>query len=301
MNGKYLHLFAAVSIASITSTLAACSSGGGSDDSDSTAASATQGQSTTNGTTTTADESTTAMGGGYEDANPVDGARLYDEFWAEGDAPEPTDDHPLWASRPDTTSNTRTGADTWRCRECHGWDYRGVEGAYAEGGHATGFPGILDTSLDKDTLFSFLKDSDGENAHAYGEAGLTDDEIWALVKFVLEEAEAPSLVDASGSCMGDATMGETYFTDGITPTAQGCGVDACHGPEGLTVPTGADTDFEDWLGLVASEDPWEFHHKVFYGSAGSGLMPSFIVLGATAQQVADVCAFAQTLPTEPVQ
>jgi len=30
------------------------------------------------------------------------------------------------ASRHDPESNPRTGADTWRCKECHGWDYKGV-------------------------------------------------------------------------------------------------------------------------------------------------------------------------------
>jgi len=37
---------------------------------------------------------------------------------------------PLWATQ---SSNTRSGKDTWRCKECHGWDYMGVDGAYGSG------------------------------------------------------------------------------------------------------------------------------------------------------------------------
>ena len=47
--------------------------------------------------------------------------------------PAPSGDHPMWARRPDAEANSRSGADTWRCKECHGWDYKGKDGAYAKG------------------------------------------------------------------------------------------------------------------------------------------------------------------------
>ena len=31
------------------------------------------------------------------------------------------------------TQMNASGSDTWRCKECHGWDYMGVDGAYAGG------------------------------------------------------------------------------------------------------------------------------------------------------------------------
>jgi mono/diheme cytochrome c family protein len=68
------------------------------------------------------------------------GGILYDMWWAVTGADEPTGDHPLWATQ---NTNTRTGPDTWRCKECHGWDYRGADGAYGSGSHFTGFVGVL--------------------------------------------------------------------------------------------------------------------------------------------------------------
>ncbi|MCU7893105.1 MAG: hypothetical protein KZQ78_16535 [Candidatus Thiodiazotropha sp. (ex Ustalcina ferruginea)] len=35
------------------------------------------------------------------------------------------------------------GFTTWRCKECHGWDYRGVDGAYSNGDRFTGISGVL--------------------------------------------------------------------------------------------------------------------------------------------------------------
>jgi thiosulfate dehydrogenase len=33
------------------------------------------------------------------------------------------------------------GDSTWRCKECHGWDYKGKAGAYSSGKHYTGIKG----------------------------------------------------------------------------------------------------------------------------------------------------------------
>src|SRR3990172_11800171 len=65
-------------------------------------------------------------------ANVAKGGQLYDKWWKAAGVAEPTGDHPLWATQ---TTNTRKGLDTWRCKECHGWDYKGKDGAYGSGSH----------------------------------------------------------------------------------------------------------------------------------------------------------------------
>ena len=71
------------------------------------------------------------------------GGRLHDKWWSETGAEQPIIDQALWAMQ---SSNTRSGSDTWRCKECHGWDYLGEDGAYASGSHFTGFPGVYDAA-----------------------------------------------------------------------------------------------------------------------------------------------------------
>ena len=68
------------------------------------------------------------------------GGQLYDNWWkATTEAKKPQDDHPLWKLQ---DTNKRKGYSTYRCKECHGWDYRGEEGAYSKGSHFTGFDGV---------------------------------------------------------------------------------------------------------------------------------------------------------------
>src|SRR3990172_16524 len=53
--------------------------------------------------------------------NPARGGQLYDEWWGVLGTEAPVEDQPLWVTQ---TTNTRSGGETWRCKECHGWDYR---------------------------------------------------------------------------------------------------------------------------------------------------------------------------------
>ncbi|MDO8687297.1 MAG: hypothetical protein Q7K41_01775, partial [Dehalococcoidales bacterium] len=105
------------------------------------------------------------------------GGTIYDKWWkaAEG-ATEPTGDQSLWATQ---TTNTRKGTDTQRCKECHGWDYNGKDGAYGKGSHLTGFTGVYTagTTKTKAQLLQIMKG--GNNAQhnfstVMGEAALQD-------------------------------------------------------------------------------------------------------------------------------
>ncbi len=73
------------------------------------------------------------------------GGRLYDTWWQVLGEPAPTATNPAYtASAP---AGKATGATTWRCRECHGWDYKGATGINGQGSAAfTGIKGILAAS-----------------------------------------------------------------------------------------------------------------------------------------------------------
>src|SRR3989304_6104209 len=62
-----------------------------------------------------------------QEGDPIRGGLLYDQWWDVLEVDAPAEDQPLWGTQ---TTNTRSGADSWRCKECHGWDYKGVDGAY---------------------------------------------------------------------------------------------------------------------------------------------------------------------------
>lgn len=219
--------------------------------------------------------------GGAIEGDEVRGGALYDNWWAVTGQDAPDDDHPLWASRPDPQSSER-GAATWRCKECHGWDYMGVAGAYGSGSHRTGFAGILGTQKTEAELIELLTDGDD---HAYGDV-LDEQSVADLAAFVVDGTiDVTTILAMDGSFMGDAEIGQAIYDD----TCSGC-----HGNNGLTRPPGADEGFEDFPGLVANDNPPEFLHKVRFGQPGTAMPPQAKELSNDA--LAGLGAYTQTLP-----
>ncbi len=230
------------------------------------------------------------------------GGRLYDRWWTEIFAAAPTTDHPLWAYRPDPVSNTRTGSATWRCKECHAWDYRGVDGAYGTGTHRTGFPGVLGTTLDGTAIFTLLKDPPNNgggpgvlNGHDYGMV-LLDTEINDLVAFVLSGVidQSPYIDSVTKEFFGDPLQGETHYTSSGSITCI-----TCHGSDGTSINFGT-IDAPEYVGTVAVNNPWELMHKIRVGQPGTS-MPSWTAEGGDDQGVADIGRYAQlNFPVECV-
>ena len=192
-------------------------------------------------------------------ASAVRGGALYDKWWAVAGASEPTSDHPLWASRPDTTTNTRTGSTTWRCKECHGWDYKGVDGAYAlPSSHHTGIGGIFGTILTAQEVFDVIKNADALNAqsapgHDFSTV-LSDADIWDLAKFVLEgPIDTDTIIDGSGNVLGTAATGMSLYENPVGTAVVACS--SCHGTDGLAIPPGAPATHDDFVGKIANDNP----------------------------------------------
>ena len=213
-----------------------------------------------------------------------DGAKLYDNWWKTLGLEAPENDQPLWATQ---STNTRSGADTWRCKECHGWDYKGAEGVYGAGSHATGFPGILSTaSMSVDEIVSWLNGAANPD-HDFS-SGLNEFAQQAMAKFIQTEmADSSPFINADGTVKGDPANGRELF--------EGTCV-ACHGVDGKKINFGS-ADEPEYVGTVAADNPWEFFHKASFGQPGEP-MPAGRALGWDLQQIADILAYAQTLPTK---
>lgn len=216
------------------------------------------------------------------------GARLYDKWWAELGVDAPTGDHPLWATQ---STNTRSGTDTWRCKECHGWDYMGVDGVYGSGSHMTGFAGVYSAAQSKsvEDLVAALKggtNPDHDFSPYMDDAALTD-----LATFMKEgPVDDREYIDyaAKAPKNADKDHGKQLF-DGLCA--------ACHGPDGMKINFHTPEEPE-FVGTVASDNPWEFFHKARFGQPGSDpAMPVTSDLGWSVQDAVDVMAYAQTLPT----
>lgn len=223
--------------------------------------------------------------GGGEATSPNSasrGGRLYDNWMKEAGVEEPGSDQPLWASQ---TTNTRSGVDTWRCKECHGWDYMGADGAYSSGSHFTGFLGVSGAaSKNSDEITAILT---GVTNADHDFSAMGEDAIADLVTFLqsglvdfttLIDSETKSPIDA------DATHGEELFAS--------CA--ACHGEDGLVLNFGNEEEPE-YIGTLALDNPLEFLHKVRAGQPGTS-MPAAMDGDWSMQDLLDLLAFAQTLP-----
>ena len=218
--------------------------------------------------------------------NPaVQGGRMYDKWWKAIGVDVPEGDQPLWATQ---SSNTRSGGDTWRCKECHGWDYKGADGVYASGSHATGFAGIWDAqSMSAEELTGWL-DGTSNADHNFAQY-MSEEQVSYLVAFIQEGmVDKSAFINADKTVVGgDAAHGEALFSGTCAE---------CHGDDGKTINF-ADGEEVEYVGTVASDNPWEFFNKASVGQPHEQ-MPSGLGLGWSQQDIIDVLNFAQTLPTE---
>ena len=219
------------------------------------------------------------------------GGRLYDNWISEIGASAPLTNQPLWA---DQSTNTRGGSDSYRCTECHGWDYKGAGGAYSSGSHFTGFTGVMRAgrTLTRDDLATVLNGSFNFK-HDFGQV-LSDSQVEALAAFL-----DIGLVDYSEFIVYETKKprGTPDLANGQLRYSRTCS--NCHGNDGLEINFGG-AGSPEYIGDIASANPWEFLHKVLFGQPGPKAeeMPAVSTRGWTDQDLVDLLGYAQALFTE---
>ncbi|MBN1453187.1 MAG: hypothetical protein JW963_19390 [Anaerolineales bacterium] len=214
----------------------------------------------------------------------VVGAQLYDKWYAALRIPAPQGDMPIWSRQ---STNTRSGAETWRCSECHGWDYKGVNGAYASGSHYTGFPSIILATADmsEEDIVAHLK---GENDPAHDFSSYLDENAMGQVAIFLKEGliDDSEYIDSISLKVinGDLEHGNDLYASTCSE---------CHGGDGTTIIFRTE-GVDETLGDVANRDPFRFLHRTRFGVAGTE-MPVGYTLGWTPADGRDVLMYAQTL------
>lgn len=214
------------------------------------------------------------------------GGKLYDNWMKTTQVATPPGNSPVWAAQ---TTNTRTGSDTWRCKECHGWDYKGKDGAYGKGSHLTGFPGVYSAATTRTVaeLTAILKGSANSN-HNFS-TYLNDAQISALAAFLKEGAmiDETQYIDYTTKKpkSADSAKGKQLYDNSCA---------ACHGADGKLLNFGS-AESPEYVGTLALDNPWELLHKIRFGQPGAA-MPSGAEQQWSIQDVIDILSHAQTLP-----
>lgn len=234
----------------------------------------------------------------YTNADGILGGILYDSFWA-------TEANYSKASDQNLVNKLKTYSDFFRCKQCHGWDLLGTNGAYINRGPKTNRPNVSSINLlniaktkSPQELFDAMKKTAGRRDVNYDLATynptsnasvgdqmpnytqlLSDKEIWALVKFMKNEViNNADLYDSQ--ITGSYPTGSIKFTNigkdgnatsGKTYYAQKCQV--CHGADGKLIPN-LDKTSGMTLGKFMRTKPNEAQHKIKFGQLGSSMTAS---------------------------
>ncbi len=191
------------------------------------------------------------------------GGKLYDDWAREVGKDFPKDRHPAYPKG----QNVPEGSSSWRCVECHGWDYKGAAGIQGLRKLAGAHPSpILDILRDETHgMDRFLKFRD----------------LWDLASFVahgqteMNEFIAPRTKQARGTADED----QSFYFALCAP---------CHGDAGIEMRT------MPAMGRVASDNPWKALHKIMHGHPGE-FMPAWQA-ALSRKQIKNILAKLQTLP-----
>jgi thiosulfate dehydrogenase len=207
------------------------------------------------------------------------GGRLYDMWWGVLFQEPPETTHPAYPE-----SGQQSGAMTWRCVECHGWDYRGKDGAYAAGPHATGIKGVDGMAgAEPAAIAKIIRGP----AHGYTPEMVPDEALAALALFVSKGvfSMAPFIDTDSRAVRGDRERGRHVYQNV-------CAI--CHDFDGLAWIAGEEEGLNS-LAATSQANPWRAMHKIMNGQTYAD-MPALRVFGP--EVVRDVLSYTQTLPHE---
>lgn len=217
-------------------------------------------------------------------ANPTEawtlaaGGRIYDNWWEALDREEPKTTHPSYPS-----AGKQEGAVTWRCKECHGWDYRGKDGIYASGSHYTGFPGI-DGAIGRpvEQIMAVLRDQ----THQYSPDMIRDDELARVAAFVSRgQVDMSKIIDLKTRKIigGDLDRGRAIFQ---TVCA------ACHGFDGKLLNWGTREE-PAYVGTEGRNVPDEVLNKILNAHTGVQMVN---LRAFPVEDAFSVLAYTATLP-----
>lgn len=205
------------------------------------------------------------------------GAQLYDK-WYKLTGAEVDNTHPLYPS-----AGKKSGQNTWRCKECHGWDYIGKDGRYSKGSHYTGIEGLFPArNKTTDVLYNTLSG----DSHAFA-GKLSEADIRSLVAFIKKgQIDTTEAINAEGKGTGAVKNGANQY-------AANCA--DCHGNDGNDLDFNDKKDGIQGIGWLANDNPQETLHKIRWGHPGSD-MPSLIIdKGLSNLDAVDILTYSQTL------
>lgn len=217
--------------------------------------------------------------------DPTRGGRLYVAWDKLVSDTIPKRINPLW---PANTNYTVPAENTWRCVNCHSWDYTGSSSATQS---------TLFRNMDFPSLFNMMGkapedilpwlNGEADSQHDFS-AYLSQQDMHDLSAFLSMGLVTPDLIanTETRTVSGTLSVGEESYNEFCS---------SCHGMEGEKLNFGT-TQTPIFMGDLALENPWRIAHTIRYGHLTAHI-PAAESLGLAFSQQIDILAYAQTLPT----
>jgi cytochrome c553 len=206
------------------------------------------------------------------------GGQLYDNWMSVTEREPPEGTHPAYPAEGQTS-----GSSTWRCKECHGWDYMGAAGAYGSGSHSTGIKGVRGVDgMDPEAIHEIIMD----DTHGLTEEFRPHSAMEKLALFLSRgQIDMDRYIDRESKiARGNPRRGAAEFQTI-------CAV--CHGVDGTAINF-SDEAKPEYVGTVCAENPWEALHKIRFGQPGVGMIA---MIALDIEDQVDLLSYCQTLPT----
>ena len=218
----------------------------------------------------------------YQQGNLKNGAQLYDN-WLKITNAKPEGKHPLYPSEA-----KKSGKSTWRCKECHGWDYIGKKGRYSKGSHFTGISGVFHVQEENpEVLYESMTNKNA--GHDFSEY-LSKSQIFDLVKFLREgQVAIEPVIDDQGNGKGNSTHGKVLYEAHCSD---------CHGSGGNQIDFKGKKDGIQGVGWLANDNPQESIHKIRWGHPGSDMSSMITDKNLSEQDAIDILTYSQSLKSK---
>ncbi len=216
---------------------------------------------------------------GYKKADIKLGGLLYDN-WYKIKKVKVSGNHPAYPA-----IGKKKGTSTWRCKECHGWDYIGKDGRYKKGSHYTGIKGVYDArKKGPEELYGAL--TNAKMKHDFSNY-LSDSDTWALVRLIREGLiDIGTVLNPDGSAKGNFTKGKPLFQSACAE---------CHGANGNKVDFNEKKKGIQGVGWLAKDNPQETLHKIRWGHPGSDMPSAIVDEKLSDADTIDILSYSQTL------
>ena len=220
------------------------------------------------------------------EADPLRGGRLY-AAWDQllGSPSPPLEQQPLW---PTGSGGSVPPLLTWRCVNCHGWDYAGSSGSSLTGVYRTlDYPSLFGVTADEpEEIFPILNGVNNPDHDFIPPLAAQD--LRDLAAFLSSSLVQPGLIADPNTAIasGTAVVGEIAYAEYCL---------SCHGAEGEKINLGT-VNSPIFLGDLGWSNPWRIAHITRFGHVATRVPPASVFDLSFSQQI-DIVTYIQTMPS----